>query len=110
MELGTILRSTHRGGLGKEFKKGSEAHKNSVTGDTVGDPLKNTSGPVLHFVMMLTAIISLVFGSAIADFSNASGGPFVRCGVPSTCLRLPVNCRSVRRRGKALVRCPPRDA
>merc|ERR1712061_221473 len=64
------------GGLGKEFVKGSEAHKNSVTGDTVGDPLKDTSGPALNIVMKLTAIISLVFGSAIADFSNADGGPF----------------------------------
>merc|ERR1711933_408822 len=64
------------GGLGKEFVKGSEAHKNSVTGDTVGDPLKDTSGPALNIVMKLTAIISLVFGSAIAEFSNAEGGPF----------------------------------
>jgi len=64
------------GGLGKEFQKGSDAHKNSVTGDTVGDPLKDTSGPALNIVMKLTAIISLVFGSAIADFSNAEGGPF----------------------------------
>merc|ERR1719277_2462274 len=64
------------GGLGSEFRKGSEAHKNSVTGDTVGDPLKDTSGPALNIVMKLTAIISLVFGSAIADFSNADGGPF----------------------------------
>jgi len=64
------------GGLGKEFCKGSEAHKNSVTGDTVGDPLKDTSGPALNIVMKLTAILSLVFGSAIADYSNAQGGPF----------------------------------
>merc|ERR1719401_1574801 len=64
------------GGLGNQYKKGSEAHKNSVTGDTVGDPLKDTSGPALNIVMKLTAIISLVFGSAIAEFSNAEGGPF----------------------------------
>jgi len=64
------------GGLGPEFVKGSEAHKNSVTGDTVGDPLKDTSGPALNIVMKLTAIISLVFGTAIAEFSNADGGPF----------------------------------
>merc|ERR1740139_1061697 len=64
------------GGLGKEFVKGSEAHKNSVTGDTVGDPLKDTSGPALNIVMKLTAIISLVFGSAIAEWSNAQGGPY----------------------------------
>merc|ERR1712223_2333179 len=64
------------GGLGKEQRKGSEAHKNSVTGDTVGDPLKDTSGPALNIVMKLTAIISLVFGSAIVQYSNAEGGPF----------------------------------
>merc|ERR1711948_102251 len=65
-----------QGGLGKEFMKGSEAHKNSVTGDTVGDPLKDTSGPALNIVMKLTAIISLVFGSAIAQYSAPDGGPF----------------------------------
>merc|ERR1740121_1813435 len=64
------------GGLGPEFRKGSEAHKNSVTGDTVGDPLKDTSGPALNIVMKLTAILSLVFGSAIAEYSNPEGGPF----------------------------------
>merc|ERR1719362_2014453 len=63
------------GGLGKNFVKGSETHKNSVTGDTVGDPLKDTSGPALNIVMKLTAIISLVFGSAINKYSNESGGP-----------------------------------
>merc|ERR1712029_946899 len=58
------------GGLGDEYRKGSEAHSNSVTGDTVGDPLKDTSGPALNIVMKLTAIISLVFASAIKDSST----------------------------------------
>merc|ERR1719191_2411738 len=65
------------GGLGPEFGKGSNAHKNSVTGDTVGDPLKDTSGPALNIVVKLSAIMSLVFGSVIAAWSNPkTGGPF----------------------------------
>merc|ERR1711981_1300006 len=63
------------GGLGDEYKKGSDAHKNSVTGDTVGDPLKDTSGPALNIVMKLTAILSLVFGAQIEAYSNSAGGP-----------------------------------
>jgi len=55
--------------------KGSEQHKNAVTGDTVGDPLKDTSGPALNIVMKLSAIISLVFGTFIAEHSNKQGGP-----------------------------------
>merc|ERR1712051_699435 len=65
------------GGLGPEFGKGSYAHKNAVTGDTVGDPLKDTSGPALNIVVKLSAIMSLVFGSVIAKWSNpVTGGPF----------------------------------
>jgi inorganic pyrophosphatase len=68
------------GGLGPSHQKGSNAHKNAVTGDTVGDPLKDTSGPSLNIVMKLTAIISLVFGSFIRTCSNEEGGPFWLAG------------------------------
>ncbi|KAF8819476.1 V-type H(+)-translocating pyrophosphatase VP1 [Cardiosporidium cionae] len=65
------------GALGPEHSKGSSAHKNAVTGDTVGDPLKDTSGPSLNILVKLSAIVSLVFADAIAaHLSNSTGGPW----------------------------------
>ena len=66
---------------GEMTYKGSDAHKAAVTGDTVGDPFKDTSGPSMNILIKLTCLIGLVIAPILGNGGNGGEGKEMKCTI-----------------------------
>ncbi len=88
---------------GETYFKKSEPHKASVTGDTVGDPFKDTSGPSMNILIKLMSIVSLVIAPYIA-MTGGTEGKEACSGEKKECcegMEMPKECKE----GMAAMNC-----
>lgn len=77
VEAGNLKRPIEfrrKGQEGEIVKKGDPEHAAAVCGDTIGDPLKDTSGPAVNILMKLMSMTALVFGTFITEYGGQIGG------------------------------------